>query len=265
MVRMTKKPKPPKNTGPFPAQVDAISLAKGALSLVPGLNDALDAIEKAQHLARERRKAQWITYVAQGEDDPAEFAAHLNASLSSTESDATRTAILEGARAAVDAVNEVVVPSIGLLTRYRLQNGRPTLRTYRELLSLLRSLDVDEFQELTAIVRKLAAMVKRPHVGPDDVNTVLLRERALPVPPEESWTLHAVIPWAAGYFTREESVPLSLGPIAQRLVVLLRGDDRSLFREPSDDEDTLFRRPGPRFTREMIETLQTILVQSKPQ
>lgn len=245
--------KPPGETEALEPQVDLRDLAKSALTKIPGLGDVLEVVEEAHRRSRDRRKHQWAAYVAYGSDDGAEFAAKLRAAFESTEGELVRSVVLEGARAAVDAVDDAVIPSIGLLTRRRLQTGTPDLCRYRELLEMLRTLDAEEFLALRAVLQSITTMLAtKPHLGPYDVRTQLYFDRVHPKD-DGRWRFVAWIPFEANYLSTDRTVDLLDGPMAFRLVAMLQGSDRLIFERAERTKD------GPIFTRQMIDVLSSII------
>lgn len=245
--------KPPRNTGALDAQVDLRDVLKAALAKVPGIGDVIEVVEKATLESRERRKAAWALYAGGGADGVGEFAKTLRDAFESKDGDVVRAGVLEGARAAVDAVDDSVIPTIGLLTRRRLQTRTPDLRTYRELIGMFRSMDAEEYEALRTMVRALSTMLTTTEnlSAERDVPTVLRLERERPSDPRE-WVLWARIPYIDSYMSIMSHHALVRGPQARMIVSVLEGRERRPFEKDPESE-------GPHLTRPMIEHLRAIV------
>ncbi len=124
---------------------------------IPTVGSVVKALRNAARDSAEGRQAAWTAWVVGSEhpETEAAFARQLEESLNGTDGAVVRNAVLESARAAVDAIDESVVPSIGLLTRRFLRTRTPDLRTYRAAMAMIRSLDREEFQGMRAAVHIL--------------------------------------------------------------------------------------------------------------
>jgi len=135
------------------------ALAVGRVLVRAGLPVAKQLVTTVNEWEAEIRRLridEWSEWVVGGAD-AAEFAAGVDEALGGPESDLVRAAILESARTAADAVDGAVISAIGLLTRRRLTTKSPDLRTFRAILTVLRSLERDEFEALRQGVHALFA------------------------------------------------------------------------------------------------------------
>lgn len=194
-----------KTHGPRP-RVDLISLGraagKTAVGLIPGVGKLVDALRDAEARTRTKRLKTWSAYVEGGEDADSAFVDRIAEVLQGDEADGVRSAIMESAKAANDAVIDDVVPSIGILTRRFLAEGVPQRRLYRSVLEFLRRLDEEEFDGIRRAMNHLAAI---PNVDP--FRTDVTRE-------------HSAGPWH--WMCRTKNVPLIVGDHAQHVARALQ-------------------------------------------
>lgn len=248
-----KAPEPPKalakTHGPRP-KVDGPSViratGKALVSAIPFVGRVLAAISDAEQRTKTRRLEQWAAYLQHEDEDDAAFAARVIEALHGDEGDHVRAAVLESAKAANEALDDAVVPSIARLTSRYLTTKTPDLWTYRDLLGLLRSLDAEMFAVLKAAVDALAAFSEG-----DDVST-----RLDSAPGDDAYV------WIATrtVFGKHPSEPqlenrtceLVRGQIAYRLVLALSGSATGLFSGAS-------RLNYPHFTPLVIATLHAVL------
>jgi len=153
---MTKKPDSP---GPLEPTVSLVGGLKASgrtlLAKTPILGTIVHWAESLESQRRTERLGVWAEYI-RGEDDEEGFAKKLQAGFESTDAEHVRAAILESTRAAVDALDPIIVPAIAKLTNRFLTKKTPEHRTYRDLLSLLRSLDGDEYRALASVMSIIA-------------------------------------------------------------------------------------------------------------
>jgi hypothetical protein len=213
MPKKPTKPKPPeppkalaKTHGPRP-RVDGPSVAratgKALVDAIPVFGKLVGAVADAETRTRVRRLKTWSAYIQGGDDDDSTFVAQLTQALQGDEADQVRSAILESAKAAHEAVNEDVLPSIGRLTRRFLIERVPHRRLYRSVLELLQRLDAEEFRGLRHAMNHLAAIpsLERFH-------TRITQE-------------HAAASWH--WICQHTNVPLIVGDSAPQVVRALMG------------------------------------------
>jgi hypothetical protein len=160
-------PKLPKQITPAP---DVTSMALGgirtAIAKAPVLGVIAKFAEEVEAERRRRRKAEWASALADGEDE-ASFASRLEAALGGPDAELVRAAVLESAQAAAGAIVDAAVPCIARLTNRFLTTDAIELRMYRIALEMLRAIQEDELGALRTGLPAMRAL------GTDPVDTFL--------------------------------------------------------------------------------------------
>lgn len=199
---------------------------------------------------REERLALWLEYVRGGQTGE-EFKAKIEDGLRGPHAEYVREAVLESTRAATDALDDAAIPPIARLTSLYLHSKKPDLWTYRDVLTLLRSLDREMLDALRLALAKLK---------------VLIRDEVVPEAPKTEFEIDEItdedvtIIWRAPIAPSRDRTPsernalseLGRGPAVQRLVMALSGSSAGLFTG-----DT--RVSPPHFTKEMVDLLLSVL------
>jgi hypothetical protein len=259
-------PKPPEPEARTELRVMRRVVLRKLPSLIPYFGKVADAAFIAERETREERKRLWSEWLVASDDSPEVFADRVAAALEGREDKVLREAINESIRAALDAMDEIVIPSVALLTRKYLE-GRanesrfPDRRTYRECLELLRSLDGDEFLALRYAVTLLAWMDADPiatGITNDPGNDVLFRatERGrAPAGAKTVWVWYTT----AG---KEPLTELVVGDLAPRIVSALQplqgGGVFASFAPPHPGPD------APRFSRALMQLLAEVMQLPEP-
>lgn len=247
----TKKPEPAARTELRVAR--RVAIRTGA-ALVPYVGKLLKAAEEAEKQTRAERVRIWSQWLIGSDDDPEVYADQVSAALEGHEDKVVREAVNESLRAAADAVEDIAIPSLALLTRLYLKarsaSARfPDRRTYRELVSVFKALDADEFKALRTAVRTMAWLEEEP------ITTAIIQDPGEPlvqaiedglVAPDATsvWT------W---YTTGKPTHVLVRGDLAPRLVTALAPlQGGSLFASLAPPQVGPNK---PRYTRALIRLL----------
>ncbi|HEY1547222.1 MAG TPA: hypothetical protein VGG28_05355 [Kofleriaceae bacterium] len=228
---------------PPPPKTEAKPLARAAvrevLAKTPVLGSVLKVIREAEEDTRKARQERWLAELASGAHDPQQFSERLANALAGDEGDAVRAAILESARAALDAVDEAAIPCIGRLTRRFLTTRTPAPRVFRNLMAMFKMVESETLDTLRSVVTRL-----RERVTTDDIPTNFLFDIGAEF---RCWNWYAVVNGAPGTIT------LATGDAAYDAVVALLGTTSNPFSKKQGDFE------GPLFTAEMRELLEAIL------
>ena len=224
-------------TEPIDTDLPSLIRASGKVlsSKIPVVGALLQILNEAELRTRGARQEQWAAALSAGQDG--DFASKLNGALKGEHSDVVRAAVLESARAAVEATDEAVIPAIGRLTHRWLTTKTPDLRTYRDLLTLLRGIDGEVFAAMAAVFQTIAA-----HVQGRGVQTAFLFDKA---PEINTWNWYIVKQAPTG----PQAVTLLTGDMAHRVVAALTGPV-PVFAMP-------FMLPPPFFQTAMIDVFAT--------
>ncbi|HVV82094.1 MAG TPA: hypothetical protein VHE35_03400 [Kofleriaceae bacterium] len=221
--------------------------AVGRLALKLTQVDAvIDAVADVETETRKRRRQQWGRALLEDEVDVDAFTSRFREGLRGSDADAIRGAVYDSIRAALEAVDDIVIPSMALLTRRHLaSSGRdPDRRTYRMLLDLLSGLDDAEFRAISTAARVLSA-------GPgNEIKVVLLedpgeREVAAAIGSGKA-PVGSVKVWN-WYTTSEPKQNLAYGEDARRAVeavALLPAAFVTTHRSDQGVVKQVFKRPG---------------------
>jgi hypothetical protein len=232
----------------------ARAAGRAALKEIPFVGKLMTVLTEAEIDARKTRKELWATWLIGNDDNPEAYATRIEEALRGAEGSVVRAAVNESLRAALDALDEIVIPSIALLTRLYLNTKTPDRRTYREIISILRVLDQSEFVGLRQAVGKLAWIEGDPvvtalYIDPQqDVMAAAADTDKADQDDESRWVWYAVAP--------KPAVILATGEIAPRLVAAterLHGSLYMRYREPEPSKNK------PRFARAVIQLLAEVM------
>jgi hypothetical protein len=200
----------------------------------------LKVFREAEEDTRTYRLQCWCYEIANGED-PEQLSERIAGALAGEEGDIVRAAVLESARAAIDAVDTAVIPSIGRLTNRFLTTKTPELRVFRNVIAMLKGLDGETLGLLQGIVLRLNQIDIQ-----GDITTSFLFDKG---PEFNCWNWYVVV---RNIGPTPETVPLATGDAAYRLATALLGESHSPFGTEAE-------LPAPRFSVEMRELLAAIL------
>ena len=173
-------------------------------------------------------------------------------------------AVRASARAAIDAVDDIVVPTIALLTRFYIQARTPDRGIYEELLHILESMDYDVFVALGGVFTTVSQIIDGSG-GFKDVATTLRYEPDADDFVWKAWHPRDS-PTSAG--DPAKHTLLLQGDLARRAVSSLLGGRRGAFQRdvwPQRPGERRISRakiasdaPDPDFRDDMIELLTSI-------
>ncbi|MBK9035926.1 MAG: hypothetical protein IPL61_32535 [Myxococcales bacterium] len=227
--------------------------AKAIVDKVPVLGTIIKVLRDSEANIREHRRERWAQWLVGSDSEAETFAADLEKALGGDHGMLVREAVNESVRAALEAVDEIVVPSLALLTRRYLKTRTPDRRTYRELINILRALDEAEFCALRRAIHRLGWTEGDPLTtvimmdsGAAEVAEAIREGNAGP-DTTEVWN------W---YTTNRPKTRLILGELAPRIVAALeplQGGFYAIYREPQRG------RHKPRFPRALVQLMVDIL------
>jgi len=215
------------------------ALARTAADKGPVLGHVVRALRELQAAHQAERLGLWLEDLNANDPD---FGENIDHALAGPERDLVRSVVLEGARAATEAIHPIVVPSLGRLTNRYLTTRTPELRLFRDLLSMLRTLEADEYRGLCKAIRDL----RKNAPLEESVRTRLTQDG------DGGWQWQAtLLPPATG---QPERHVLLKGEVARRVVTALTSA-RAAFLGALDEPQP----HTPHVSRELTKLLSSIL------
>jgi hypothetical protein len=213
----------------------ALAGLKTATQKVPVLSPIVTLLANidAEH---RRRRLEALGKYLDGDADGDDFATTIEETLRGPNRSLVHTAVLSSARAAVDAIDDVAIPTIALLTRLYVQTQTPDRVVYEELLQILKSIERDVFIALGGVFAKVSEIFEASG-GFKDMYTTFRYEADVD---DLAWCVWQPrdTPTSPG-----EAVPRTIllqGDLAKRAVSTLLGGHRGAF-----ERDAWPQKPGP--------------------